>query len=103
MLDDAKVSGRRVTLVETIRGRGVVDVHGLLMRLDAPGQRVMVVDLDPAHNVRLGCGQLYGRDRVEARGRGKHALLWTSSCSIPAMVARVGWELCVNQGVEDTY
>lgn len=61
--------------------RGERCLHGLLMWLNAPGQGVSFVDLDPANNVRL----LSVRTCCHCQQWKLLTLLWTSSCSMPAM------------------
>lgn len=66
-------------------------VDGALVRLDAPGDGVLALDVDPAHEIGLSedfmsaCWlSCYGTCLPGHRGR---TLLWISSSSMPAMAA----------------
>ena len=57
------------------------EIHRLLMRLDAPGDGVTGLYIDPAHQIGLRLSTvvlgMVGRDPT---------LLWTSNTSMPAMM-----------------
>ena len=102
MLHYAKVSAKQAevsfSVVPFLRGtrrreqEGESCLHGFLVRLDAPGDGVTLIDLDPSDDVRLHTESTVSARWEEAAAgrlcvRFAHTLLWISSCSMPAMIS----------------